>query len=386
MIYSFGAKNYFSFKDGFDISFELNSKVPKSISKGQKVSTVMGVKGANASGKTSILKALECLAAFCTRSFQAPEGRTNLVSPFFESEEPSEFYIEFDINDVFYIYEVSMTLKEVVREALYKKISRKTRVFERKYNELTYRIPELEDLGLVVLKNNSSIIDSLSYYNLNLKSPDVKNVYDFFYSVRGNVSALSVLDDKDFSSYERVNEFYSKVSPAFEFAKKIITKCDLGVSDIKLFESKNERGEAEHFPIFYHTGGPEGSRLLTYFAESHGTTALYRRLKTYWSVLHFGGTLVMDEFDTNLHPDLLPIIVGLFLNPETNPKSSQFIFTAHSLEIIDFLGKYRTTLVSKVDGESYCYRLDEIPGDIIRNDRLISTLYRDGKIGGVPKL
>lgn len=386
MIYSFGAKNYFSFKDGFDISFELNSKVPKSISKGRKVSTVMGVKGANASGKTSILKALECLAAFCTRSFQAPETRQNMVSSFFGNDDPCEFYIEFEMNGVFYIYEASITRKEVVRETLYKKISRKTKVFERKHNELVYRITELEDLDLVILKNNSSIIDSLSYYKLNLKSPDVSNVYEFFNSIRGNVSALGVLDDKTFSSYESVNDFYYKVPEALEFAKKIIIQCDLGVSDIKMYERKNERGEAEYFPIFYHAADSEQSRALSYYEESHGTTALYRRLQVYWSTLKFGGTLVMDEFDTNLHPDLLPIIVGLFLDLGTNPKSAQFIFTSHNLEIIDYLGKYRTTLVSKVDGESFCYRLDEIPGDIIRNDRPISSLYRDGKIGGVPKL
>lgn len=94
----------------------------------------------------------------------------------------------------------------------------------------------------------------------------------------------------------------------------------------------------------------------------------------------------MDEFDTNLHPDLLPIIIDLFLSQETNPRAAQFIFTSHNLEIIDHLGKYRTVLVGKTESESFCYRLDEIPSDIIRNDRSISALYRGGKIGGVPNL
>ena len=134
MIYSFGAKNYFSFKDYFEVSFELNSKVPKSISKGQKASTVMGVKGANASGKTSILKSLEFLTAFCTRSFQREEGSDNYIFSFFHNNDPSEFYIDFEINGIRYIYEVSLTTKEVIREALYKKISRKTKIFEPEFN------------------------------------------------------------------------------------------------------------------------------------------------------------------------------------------------------------------------------------------------------------
>ena len=173
---------------------------------------------------------------------------------------------------------------------------------------------------------------------------------------------------------------------SLEFTRDIIIRCDMGISDIQILERTNERGELEHYPRFYHTGGADHARALTYFTESHGTTALYRRLQTYWSVLYWGGTLIMDEFDTNLHPDLLPIIIDLFLNPETNPHSAQFIFTSHNLEIIDHLGKYRTILVGKTESESFCYRLDEIPSDIIRNDRSISSLYRGGKIGGVPKL
>ncbi|MNP67524.1 hypothetical protein D3C76_1633680 [compost metagenome] len=79
-------------------------------------------------------------------------------------------------------------------------------------------------------------------------------------------------------------------------------------------------------------------------------------------------------------------MLDLFIDEETNPDNAQLIFTSHNLEIMDYLGKYRTYLVAKEDSESYCYRLDEIPGDIIRNDRSISTLYRDGKLGGVPKI
>lgn len=386
MIYAFGASNYFSFKDGFDVSFELNSKVPKSVSSGKKLSTVIGIKGANASGKTSILKALEFLAGFCNRSFVRPDTDTNYVSPFFSSEDPCEFYIDFEIENIRYLYEVSITRELVIREALYKKISRKTKIFERTGNEITYRNSELESLDLVVLRNNTSVIDSVHNYKLKLPTKDLRNVYNFFSGTRGNVSALAVVDDKNIYSYERTNEFYHSVPEAFDFAKSIITRCDMGISDIELIERTNKQGEIEYHPIFLHGGISGEAQRLTYYAESSGTTALYRRLRVYWSSLYWGGTLVMDEFDMNLHPDLLPIIVNLFLSPETNPKSAQFIFTSHNLEIIDLLGKYRTILVSKKDGKSFCYRLDEIPGDIIRNDRSISSLYRDGRIGGVPEL
>ena len=64
------------------------------------------------------------------------------------------------------------------------------------------------------------------------------------------------------------------------------------------------------------------------------------------------------------------------------------IFTTHNDNIMDIMGKYRITLLNKDKCESYAYRLDEIPGDILnlRNDRSILRVYNEGKIGGVPRL
>lgn len=53
---------------------------------------------------------------------------------------------------------------------------------------------------------------------------------------------------------------------------------------------------------------------------------------------------------------------------------------------MDYLGKYRIVLVNKENNESFLYRLDEISGDLLRNDRSISKVYENGKIGGKPRL
>ena len=102
--------------------------------------------------------------------------------------------------------------------------------------------------------------------------------------------------------------------------------------------------------------------------------------------LEQGGVLLLDEFDINLHPNLLPMLINLFDDPEKNLNNAQMIFSTHDTAIMDRLGKYRTYLVNKENNESFGYRLDEIPGDILRNDRPVSSPYRNGKVGGVPKV
>jgi len=386
MIYSFGAKNYLSFREGMTVSFELNSKVPHSLSQGRKISTVLGVKGANASGKTSVLKCLAFLSNFVTSSFNREEGEDIDIDSFFRNEKPTEFFIDFECFGIRYIYELKVTNKLVLREALYKKISRRTLLFERLFNEVPKKVSELDEIDFIKLRGNASLVSSLTRYKLKKPNVDLFNAFVFFDSISGNVHSSGVLRDT-FYSPERASKVYFENPEAFDFVKSIISKSDLGISDIEIHERVSSSNEKEYFPIFLHNTdcGPEEDRWLTSWEESSGTIALYAKLYLYWRVLKYGGVLVMDEFDIHCHPMLLPHIVGLFLDPSSNQKNAQFIFTAHSTDIIDVLGKYRVVLVSKERSESYCYRLDEIPGDLVRNDRPIAPLYREGKLGGVPR-
>ena len=59
MLLGFGAKNFFSFKEGFSISLKNKNNI----------SSVLAIKGANASGKTNIIKVLSFLHSFVTNSF-----------------------------------------------------------------------------------------------------------------------------------------------------------------------------------------------------------------------------------------------------------------------------------------------------------------------------
>lgn len=387
MIYSYGASNYFSFKEGLEVSFELSAKTPTSVSKGKRVSTVLGVKGANASGKTNVLKAIEFIANFITDSFNLDDDEGLGFRNYFNNEKASEFYVDFEIDSVRYSYELTAKPKKVIREALYKKMQRKTLLVERKLNTIVKRVAEFAVLDVVELKTNASLISTILKYKLKGVSDEFAKIAGLFANISGNMTNAGVVADEYLFTRESVSSFYSENEEAFEFAKKIIISSDLGIDDVVLRTREDASGKIEHFPLFRHpVSGTSDFVYLTSYDQSSGTMALYRRLGIYFIILKRGGLLVMDEFDQNFHPMLLPQLIDLFQDPAKNINGSQFIFTAHNSDIIDYLGKYRTILVSKEEGESYCYRLDQIPGDLIRNDRSIAALYREGKIGGVPRI
>ena len=119
--------------------------------------------------------------------------------------------------------------------------------------------------------------------------------------------------------------------------------------------------------------------------ESSGTKQLFVLLKTILLVLLKGGVAVLDEFDVNLHPEMVLALFELFIQPETNPKNAQLLFSTHSHRILSNLDKYQIILTEKNDkGESESWRLDECSG--VRADDNYYSKYIAGAYGAVPKL
>lgn len=379
MLLEFGAKNYYSFKEGFEISLRLNQSCPEEISKNKEFSNILCVKGANGSGKTNALRMLLFLKMFCCNSFNNKPDDEIAIESFYSNNEPTEFFIVFGIEGIEYTYEVQLTRKKILSEKLYKKAVRKTLLIDRAYDSFVYLHPQFKKLNVIKLRDNASLISTANQYEI----VEIKEFYDFFRNIIQNVSSSGT--SLWTPSLSVTSEFYSKLPDVFDFVKKVIYRCDLGINDINIEYREDEKGNKHYYPIFSHNVGDE-AHTLHYSNESSGTRSLYLQLGAYHTALNNGGLLVLDEFDINIHPDILPLLIELFENEETNINDAQLIFTTHNADIMDKLSKYRIILTSKENNESFLYRLDEIPGDILRNDRPISPIYKSGKIGGIPKI
>uniref|UniRef100_UPI0022EC7294 AAA family ATPase n=1 Tax=Pseudomonas sp. VB3 TaxID=2994641 RepID=UPI0022EC7294 len=213
---------------------------------------------------------------------------------------------------------------------------------------------------------------------------DLKNIYEFFSRIYTNVTSASGYYQFD-GSVEKMSEFFFEHTHYFDFVNSFIKNSDMSIKEVVINKELSSEGEVTYRPIFRHVLN-DATWDLSYSEQSSGTKHLYMTMGLYWGALLTSGILALDEFDIHLHALLLPNILDLFESLDSNPNNAQLIFTSHNTEIIDKLGKYRTVLVNKEESESYCYRLDEIGGQILRNDRPISSIYKKGIIGGVPKL
>jgi uncharacterized protein len=233
----------------------------------------------------------------------------------------------------------------------------------------------------IKLRSNVSVVSTGLQYGLD----SINLLEALFHSFNTNVNSLG-RDEQSLYQYDSVSKFYFEDKDVFKFVVDVLKKSDTGIHDIKIIKDKDEEtGKDFYFPVFSFKVNGE-IRRLTYYDQSSGTQSLFLQLGNYSLALLLGNTLALDEFDINLHPDLLPMLVDFFDNPKKNLNNAQLIFSTHNTEIMDKLGKYRVVLVNKQDNESFLYRLDEIPGDMLRNDRPIAPVYKAGKIGGKPKL
>lgn len=379
MLISYGAKNFFCFKEWIEVSLALGPKVPVEVSNEMEASLSLCLKGGNASGKTNALKILSFLSYFCKDSFNLKPDDEIAFDSFFNNKKPSEFYVEFKINNIKYTYELVLNKNIVLSEKIYKKEIRNTLVFSRikniiKKNTLTKQKSNL------LLRSNASIISTFNQVEVKEIGP----IYEFFSNITSNVNYYG-LGGYNHGENEAVSELYNNNKDYLKFTIEMLKVFDTGISDIHIDSYLDEDKKKHYFPVFKHVL-PDSSPELSFRAQSSGTKSLYNIMSIYLMSLKNGGILILDEFDITLHPDILPHLVDMFEDTKFNDLNAQLIFSTHNTDIIDKMGKYKTYLFNKEDGEGYCYRLDEIGGSVIRNDRPIVPLYKAGKIGGVPKI
>ena len=375
MLLGFGGRNFYSFKEDFDVTLEHKDEVL----------SVLGIKGANASGKTNLIKSLSYIRSFMSDSFmqfQPDEGM--LAKAFFDTKENIELYIHFKVDTTEYKYEIEFTKKNLLKETLSRKDSRWTTMLIREKENIIECTKELDEIKTInINRSNASIISIAHQYGLK----ELEKFYDFSKNMVINVNLDGKMTNNEyFLGYKDISEFYFNNKKLLNVVANLLNKSDTGITRIEIVELEDKiTKELTYEPLFQHNVTGKVYKLQ-YFEESNGTQLLYRQLGVYLDALRLGALVAYDEFDIGLHPDLSLMIIDLFEDEKLNKNGAQLILSSHHSEVIDKLGKYRLIFVNKEENESYLYRLDEIPGDILRPDRSIMPAYNSHKIGGRPKV
>jgi energy-coupling factor transporter ATP-binding protein EcfA2 len=120
--------------------------------------------------------------------------------------------------------------------------------------------------------------------------------------------------------------------------------------------------------------------------ESGGVRRLFDLAADLFHVVDTGGTLLIDDLDRGLHPNVTRQLVELFLNQRTNPGGAQIVFTTHDTALLDqaLLRRDQVWFMEEgIDGRRRLYPLLEFSP---RRDEALARGYERGRYGAVPLL
>lgn len=309
--------------------------------------------GANASGKTNVIRALDFMRAMVVGSAQHQESARLNFRPFMLDEEsrttPTQFEVTFLHEGIRYQYGFEFNEERVLSEWLHAYPSGLPRTyFERdasKAQEFEFGpLFKGEKHRLTPLTRPNALFLSVA---AQFNHPELTPVFVWF---RDKLNCLMGAGDRiDLVGYtiER-----SHRDPAF-LAKvvRMLESSDTGIADFQVERTKlpaveiedprtkiklklgGEDQEGFKFNLFHRAQGKAVS--LPFEDESLGTHRILAYAGPFIDVLERGATIVVDELEQSLHPLLVLEILRLFHNPEANPKGAQILFTTHLSLLLD---------------------------------------------------
>ena len=362
--------------------------------------------GANASGKSNLVKALQYMRGVVVESATVIQpGQGFAVQPFRldagSGNDPTKFEVTFILADIRYQYGFSMTSQRVISEyLLVYKAFKPQRWFERHFDVDIGK--DVYDFGSG-FKGAKSLWEGATRPNalflsmaVQLNSDVLRPVFDWF------ANGLIIINDVSPLSPQLSVQMLKQPERRKEMCE-FLTAADISIADIDvvthkvvahtvhfdLKTGKREEGptEQEFDEVKFRHITEHGEAVFGLADESSGTRNLLFFAGPVMDVLHKGLTLVVDELDTSLHTLLVRELVRLFHRPEINTGGAQLILTTHDTSLLDAPGLFRRDQIWFVEKQSdQASALVSLSEFSPRKNEALERGYLMGRYGGVPFL
>ena len=402
MIAEIKFKNMFSFRDETVLSFEadkskdLESYHVVELAPDVKLLKLAVIYGANASGKSNIIKVCDFIRSFITCT---PLNKAELIKivPFLlnrtSKEQASEFSVSFYAMNgdkaIRYVYSVLLETTHIVRETLIYYLSQQpATVFER----------SMENNVSSIKFGQKVKISTAAKEEITLKCLPNMSVFAAYMQVNTNIAemetALQSLTKQMMpaivptSSLSRYAEEAIKKETAKEYILRYLQEADFNISNISSKEQETKKGVV-NYTMYQHKvssglGGNDYFELPELY-ESDGTIRTFGLASQIQNSIGSNAFLAVDEIESSLHPKLIEYMIERFLKES---KQAQLLLTTHYDGLLgeeDLLRKDNIWFAEKnTDGASVLYPLTDFKG--LNRISSLQKAYKFGKFGAVPNL
>lgn len=412
MLIQFSVKNFMSFKDKQVFSMEAGTgdeNIENIINVDERILKSTALYGANASGKTNLIKAFSAAIMMIRLSNnRQPEEKLMQMEPFVFDDttkiEPCEFEFIFYANNNKYVYGFKADKDKVYEEYLYQYFSAKaTRIFERT-NCNEYKFLQVDEGKLNSIKDqnldNKLFLATATTWNYE----KTKAPYLWFAQLIDTYSGGMLLNDFVLESYNKDESMELK-----KFTLKLLEEADIIIKDFNVDVVEHELDNnmamfikslnipAQFAPqkqrdvniIITHEVIDDNNNKkeysINYNNESSGTQILFSMAPILKQVFENGKIIIIDELERSLHPSLVEMIIKFFHNPEINKGNAQLIFNTHDTNLLslDLFRRDQIWFAEKdpKKGATELYPLDDFS---VRKTENIQKGYLNGRYGAIP--
>ncbi|AWI34820.1 AAA family ATPase [Helicobacter apodemus] len=360
----------------------------------------VAIYGANAAGKSNIIKIIDVIKAIVLQSATMQRGTEFPLMPFLlgrDKEKPSEFEVSFIAENVKYRYGFTATRKKILEEWLFAYPNGRMqqwflRAYDTKNDKYKYEFGS-KFLGEKKLWENSTRENALFLSTaIQLNSKQLRPVFDWFLG-KFNMSSISGLGDfinilkqnpQEISKYLKAVDFdIENLILKEEEANTQEVSWDLFNETISIDSSgkaKKSRVKAVHLN---QQGQPIEFDMVL---ESDGTKKFFEFLGVIINTLQNGKILIIDELHNHLHPLMTKFIINLFHNENINKNNAQLIFTTHETSILDkdIFRKDQIYFCEKQNKATKLYAMSDFKG--LRENIDFEKSYLLGRFGALPNL
>lgn len=442
MLIRFTVENFLSFKDRVEFSMIPGKGTLKPNHKSKAIKGISALKtaivfGANASGKSNLIKAIDFGKKLILRGTKSEKlidfQNFRLDSTTIQSN--SRFEYEIQNNGKNYAYGFVFNSKKIVEEWLYEITNKKqSKIFER--NNSTFDLEPLfkknkkeeqkqflkfiakgtpnNQLFLTEIKTRK-VKDNVSDIN------DLLNVIDWFqFSLKvilpedkyNEGVKFELKDDSKLQkTFEELLSYFDtgingicleKIDSEYiELPPKLIDKIKEDLFNIKsenvrvvivsfvdttyFFSKKDDNILVDKLMTKHNVKGQQKQILFDTSDESDGTNRIIDFIPLIMDLLQGNNVFIIDEIERSLHPNLIYDLFDLFLDKSENI-NSQLITASHESSLLTqkLLRKDEIWFVVKdKDGASHLHSLEEYN---IRFDKKIRKDYLLGRFKAIPRI
>lgn len=423
MIAEFSIENFFSIKSAQKISFEpsadtfMSDEYSYEVKEGVRLLKVGIVYGANASGKTNILNAIEFFKMLVLRMPKDRKEKTGVV-PFMLDDtsrnETTKMSMVFYVNQSKYILSFELDANHISSETLvvYESI-RPTKLYSRSYDASTDSTTIDFGVNLKMTKKSKDVISGNTINNCsvlaafgksNVERTKLNDVYDYFAKQIQDV----LTPPMSLSTYVKSRLDKDETGDLKKFIIGFLKASDFNIEDVVLSEEEElitpeleqlilnapidkdakaemlRKGKITNTELtFKHKAGDKVYDLSEEF-ESNGTMRFLGMAVILNYLLKTNRFVSIDEVETSIHYELLAYFIKVFLANSNG--SSQMLLTTHDINLLneDFIRRDTIWFTDKDElGETRIVRLSSLG---LHKNLSPYNAYKQGKLVKLPFL